>query len=197
MPTPCFQFANHALHDNRLAQPAPPPDADSAHHRRRSGARHFGRDRADEMSQRLPRHVGLDPSVNRACRDGARRFRRHPRRRERGGLSGHLGRKPSASGSDAEKVGRRPTTTLRPLPTTIQLRRITPQLRRTTGTVAITAATIAADCSAPACSAGPVFVESTEGGAVAGGQRRACRHSQSSWKRAQGLARLANVLCKK
>ena len=70
-------------------------------------------------------------------------------------------------------------TTLRPLPT-IQLRRITPQPRHITGAVAITAvvitaATIAAECSALAWAAGPVFVESTEGGIVAGGKRRACR----------------------
>ena len=75
---------------------------------------------------------------------------------------------------------RRLPTTLRQLPTTlrplltIQLRRITPQPRHTTGAVAITAvvitaATIAADCSALAWAVGPVFVESTEGGIVAGG----------------------------
>ena len=82
---------------------------------------------------------------------------------------------------------RRLPTTLRRLPT-IQLRRITPQPRHTTGAVAITAvaitaATIAADCSALAWAAGPVFVESTEGGIVAGGKRRGCRRSQSSWNR--------------
>jgi hypothetical protein len=37
--------------------------------------------------------------------------------------------------------------------------------------VVITAATIAAGRSAPAGAAGPVFVESTEGGIVAGGKR--------------------------
>ena len=81
-------------------------------------------------------------------------------------------------------------TTLRPLPT-IQLRRITPQPRHITGAVVITAvvitaATIAADCSAPAWAAGPVFVESTEGGIVAGGKRRGCRRSRSSWNQAKG-----------
>ena len=91
-------------------------------------------------------------------------------------------------------------TTLRPLPTT-QLRRITPQPRHITGAVAITAvvtmavattaATIAADCSALAWAAGPVFVESTEGGIVAGGKRRGCRRSRSSWNRAKGHARMA------
>ena len=86
-------------------------------------------------------------------------------------------------------------TTLRPLPT-IQLRRITPQPRHITGAVAITAvvitaATIAADCSALAWAAGPVFVESTEGGIVAGGKRRGCRRSRSSWNRAKGHARFA------
>ena len=54
------------------------------------------------------------------------------------------------------------------------------QPRRITGAVVITAvvitaATIAAGRSAPAGAAGPVFVESTEGGIVVGGKRRACR----------------------
>src|SRR3954467_14030743 len=59
-------------------------------------------------------------------------------------------------------------TTLRRL-FTIQRRRITPQRPHITGAVVITAATIAADCLAQAWAGGPVFVESTEGGIVAGG----------------------------
>ena len=47
--------------------------------------------------------------------------------------------------------------------------------------VVITAATIAAERSALAWAAGPVFVESTEGGIVAGGKRRGCRRLRSSW----------------
>ena len=99
---------------------------------------------------------------------------------------------------------RRLRTTLRQLPTmlrpllTIPLRRITPQPRPTTGAVATavvtTAEVIAAACSAPAWAVGPAFVESIEGGIVAGGKWRGCRRLRSSWNRAKGYTRPKSAL---